>query len=769
MPATFLIFLKRYLALFTINAHIAGASVVVLLIASIAGAVPLENIRVEGNKRIDASTIRSYILVKPGQDLAEGRLNRSLKNLYATGLFRDVTFDQEDGILVVTVRENPVINEVSFEGNKKLSDESLRTEVQLQSRSVYSRGKVQNDVKRLQTLYQRTGRYAALIDPKIIELPQNRVNLVFEINEGSRTDIRRILFIGNNYADDNTLRAVISTKETAWYRLLTSDDTYDPDRLAYDQELLRRYYLSQGFADFESDISLVSLSPDKSSFDIRFQVKEGKRYKVRNVDFDIKLRNLEASALEPLVEVESAEFYDYTLVEQTIDAITDKLGAMGYPFVKVEPDFTKITDKQLIDITFMVGEGPKIFVERIDIKGNVRTLDTVIRREFPIVEGDAFNADSLREAERRIRNLGFFKEVKIDAKPGSTPDQTVIDVQVEEQSTGELSFGAGFSTQESLLGDVRLRERNFLGKGQDVRVQALVSGLRTELDFGFTEPYFLGRNLSAGFDLFRTSRNFDRESSFQEERLGGALRMGYRITNNLRQNWRYGLQNVEIADVDQTASRFIRDQEGEALTSVIGHELFYDRRDNRFLPSEGYYVRLGNEFAGIGGDVNFIRNRIGTGFFTPISGKDWVLSLETDTGYVFGWGDDQVRINDRFFVGGASLRGFQIAGIGPRDLSTDDALGGKLFFTTRTELRFPLGLPEELGITGRAFVDAGSLTDAEEDDSSVDDTGSIRAAAGVGLAWRSPFGPVRIDLAQPFLREEYDVEEFFRFSFGTQF
>ncbi len=743
--------------------------ITLLFVASVINAEPLRGVRIEGNQRIDTTTIRSYVLIKEGEEITQAALDRSLKNLYGTGLFSDVKLRQENGVVAVYISENPVINRVAFEGNAKLKEDTLRSEVQLRPRTVYSRAKVSADVERLQTLYRRTGRYAAVVDPKLIELPQNRVDLVFEISEGERTDIRRVSFVNNKYSADNTLRSVISTKESAWYRLLTADDTYDAERIEYDKELLRRHYLENGFADFEVTNTIVELAPDKSSFDIRFVLNEGKRYKVENVDTKIALRNVSKENVEPLIEVEKGKYYDFTQVESTIEEMTRYLGNLGYPFVKIKPAFNKNTNNQTIDITFNIGEGPKIFIERIDISGNTRTLDEVIRREFQLAEGDAFNADKLRDAERRIRNLGFFEDVKVDVDPGTSPDQATILVEVKEQSTGELSFGAGFSTNESLLGDVRLRESNFLGKGQQVELATVLSSRRTDIDFSFTEPYFLGRNLSAGVDLFRTKLDLQRESSFDEERLGGGLRMGYRINNNLRQSWNYTLRDVEITDVDQNASRFIKDQEGRAITSSVGHELLFDYRDNRFEPTNGYYVRINNDVAGLGGDVKFLRNRIGTGVFYPLYKEEWVIGLESDVGHIFSLNDDEVRINDRFFVGGNSLRGFEIGGIGPRDITTTDSLGGNLFFTTKGELRFPLGLPESLGLTGRAFVDAGTLTDSEDSGSEVRDSGSIRVSAGAGLAWRSPFGPVRIDFAQAVVDEEYDVREFFRFSFGTRF
>jgi outer membrane protein insertion porin family len=727
----------------------------------------IRGIRVEGNQRIEAPTIRSYMVVEIGEPFDPAKLDQSLKNLYATGLFDDVALRREGDELVVTVVENPIINRIAFEGNRRLDDEVLSNEVQLRPRVVYTRSRVQNAVSRILELYRRNGRFAATVEPKVIELDQNRVDLVFEINEGPLTDVSRIVFIGNEAFDDSALRDVIQTREAAWYRFLTSDDTYDPDRLAFDQELLRRFYLARGYADFNVGSAIAELTPDGRNFVITFTVDEGDRYDFGTIDLESRLPDLEPEQLRELITTKSGEVYDADQVEESIVALSEEIGELGYAFVEVEPVPTKHPDERVIDLTYVINEGSRVYIERIDIVGNLRTLDEVIRREFRVDEGDAFNTALLRRSRQRIENLGYFEQVELNTQPGSSPDKTRIEVEVSERSTGELSFGAGFSTSDGPLGDIRLTERNLLGRGQSVRAEFTISARTQQIDFSFTEPYFLDRDLAAGFDLFRRRTDFQSEGSFDQKSLGGTLRASYPLTERWRHGLRFTVRQDEITDVDEDASRFIRDEEGDNLTILVGQDLTYDVRDTRFLPSDGYLIRLEQDVAGLG-DTQFIRHEATGSYYYPFT-PNWVLNLAARGGYIFGYGGENVRLFDRFFLGGQTLRGFKFAGVGPRDITTDDALGGNLLFTTTAEQRFPLGLPEELRMFGRVFVDAGTLTELDVNGPEIADSGSIRASAGIGLSWLSPLGPIAIDLSQAFLKEEEDETEFFRLSFGTRF
>jgi outer membrane protein insertion porin family len=581
------------------------------------------------------------------------------------------------------------------------------------------------------------------------------------------TEIRKITFVGNKKFSDGTLRGVIQTKESAWYRILSATDTYDPDRLTFDGELLRRHYLANGYADFRVISRVAELTPDREGFLVTFTVEEGDRYKFGKIDIETALRNLKPEELGQKVTIKEGDWYNADAVETTVSNLTDTAGSLGYAFVDVRPRARRERDNKIIHITFEIREGPRVFVERINITGNLRTEDRVIRRELTLVEGDAFNTTKLRRSRQNIRNLGYFEKVEVANVPGSSPDKTVINTTVEEKSTGEISFGAGYSTTSGILGDVSIRERNFLGRGQDLRLGVSIGQRQQQVDIRFTEPRFLERQISAGFDVFRTNTDLQRESSYDRETFGGALRMGYRLSDTWRQRWRYVARHDEVTDIDPDASLAIKEQEGSSMTSAISHALNYDVRDSRIQPTDGFMVDFDTEFAGLGGSVHYLKNDLSGAAYFPLL-TNVVGSIGGATGYIFGI-NDEVRIINRFFLGGNTLRGFENAGVGPRDLQTDDALGGQFFYRGTAEVTFPLGLPDEIGIRGRLFVDAGSLSKIDGTIGQETDTGSVRVSTGVGLGWNSPFGPINIDFGYAVLKEEFDKTEIVRFSFGTQF
>jgi outer membrane protein insertion porin family len=753
------------------------------------GGGTVSDIRVVGTQRIEPETVRSYLQLQPGDPWDDEKVNASLKALFATGLFADVRLSRVGNTLVVKVVENPIINRIVFEGNHKLDDKDLNAEIQLRPRVVYTRTRVQNDVKRILDLYRRHGRFGATVEPKIIQLSENRVDLVFEINEGEFTGIRSVNFVGNKAFSESKLRGVIATKESRWYRFLSTNDSYDPDRLTYDRELLRKFYLTEGYADFRVLSAVAELTPERNGFIVTFTVDEGQRYRFGKIRVNIKLKDLPASAVEPLLTVHSGDWYNAEQVEKSISVLTNTLGTRGYAFVEVKPDITRNRTDHTIDITFDVQEGPRVYVERIDIVGNVRTLDKVIRREFQLVEGDAFNTEKMQRSQQRIKSLGFFKKVEVTNAPGSAPDKTVVTVEVEEQSTGELSLGLGFSTSDGPLADINIRERNFLGRGQDLRVGAVVSFRSQQIDLSFTEPYFLDKNIAAGFDIFEiktspTSSFFSGVTPpYQQFSYGGALRAGYQITDNLRQTLTYTGRSDTIENVQSNASLFIALQAGTHITSQIGQVLLYDRRDDRLDPTSGYFASVGNDFAGVGFGVDFFRSKVNFGYYYSVA-PDWVLSFTGEAGDINGWNGQQVLLQDRFFVGGDNLRGFQNAGIGPRDSVSDDALGGQKYYVGSVTLGVPLGLPKELGLSGRIFSDFGSLyqlsptqlvlTPAQLATTGgvqpmVEQSSAIRVSAGIGVSWKSPVGPVRLDLAIPLKKASFDQTQFFRVSFGTKF
>jgi outer membrane protein insertion porin family len=727
----------------------------------------VREILVEGTNRIEFETVVSYLGIKVGDPFDTERMDESLKSLFATGLFSDVVLRREGDALVIRVVENPIINRVAFEGNNKIGDDDLVAEVQLRARVVYTRTKVQNDVKRILDIYRAGGRFAATVDPKVITLPENRVDLVFEISEGDVTGIRRISFIGNRVFDDSDLRSVIQTKESAFWRILTTDDTYDPDRVEFDKELLRKFYLKEGYADFRVVSAVAELTPDREDFFVTFTLEEGERYKFGAIAITSKIRNLDTAPFLSELRTAEEDWYDTELIEQTIDKLTAEAGTLGYAFVEVRPLIVRRDGERIIDVTFEIREGPRVFVERIEIKGNDRTRDEVVRREMRLAEGDAFNTSKVRLSRRRIRNLGFFETVEVDNVPGSSPDRTVVQVEVEERSTGQLSLGAGFSSDEGVLGNFSIRESNFMGRGQDVSLAFTLSQRTQEVDVSFTEPYFLGRNLSAGIDLFRISRSFDEEGSFDQRSTGGRLRSGYAIAEFLRQQWTYTLKKDSVRNVSSDASIIIRREQGDTVKSSIGQGLIYDVRNDRFLPTEGYFAKLETTFAGLGGAVRFVQTKVSAAtYYTPF--RDITFSVSGRAGHITGINDD-IRVSDRFFVGGDQFRGFAFGGVGPRDRVTDDALGANIFYTGTAEMSFPVGLPKEFGIRGRIFGEAGSAFGIDASDPVILDENSLRFSAGVGISWKSPFGPVRADIAIALKKESFDDLQIFHFNFGTRF
>jgi outer membrane protein insertion porin family len=785
-----------------LNALLAVAALVSALVVSLAATATEHDtpvgafdivaaIRIEGAQRIEKETILSYMLIRPGDPFDPARMDRSLKSLFATGLFSDVALRREVEILVVRVVENPVINRIAFEGNRKLTDDDLAAEVQLRSRIVYTRTKVQSDVRRILELYRRSGRFGATVSPKAITLPQNRVDIVFEIAEGETTDIERIVFIGNRHFSDGELREVIITSESTWWNVITSNDSYDPDRLTFDRELLRRFYLSKGYADFRIISAVAELSPDRSGFYITFTVDEGDRYRFGKADVVSSIKNLPPEALLGHIAYEEGDWYNANKIEATINALTDEVGVLGFAFVEIRPDVQRDPDTRTMTIIFEIREGPRVYVERIDIVGNTRTLDYVIRREIQLVEGDAFNTQKIQISRRRVQNLNFFESSEIESLPGSDTDKTVIRVSVVEQPTGELTLGAGFSTDDGPLASVGISERNFLGRGQNLRANFSISGKTQQIDFGFTQPYFLGYNMVAGVDFFRIDNELGDNDTFSQKSLGGNLRLGYEISEAWRQSWRYTIRQDDITDTDPSLSKLVAG--GESLTSSIGQEITYDTRDNRQFPTEGYFVTMGLDYAGLGGDVKFLKLRASGGFYWAFA-EGWTMTVSGELGAIEGIDGDNVLVQNRFFTGGNNLRGFAPSGIGPRDggcgiaagapvacapgadrlpepPESGDSLGGKYFYTGTVEVGFPLGLPESLGVEGKIFTDFGSLwgIDNTFSDEVVLDSSSIRASVGVGLQIVTPFGPVRIDVAQAVLKENFDETQLIHFSFGTTF
>jgi len=824
--------------------------------------IPLiRQISVIGNERVEPETIASYLAVKTGEPFDPTLLDTSLKNLFRTGLFSDVEFTEQNGVLIVRVVENPIINRIIFEGNKKLDREDMFEEVRIRPRMVFTRAKVRADVKRIMELYRGSGRFAAIIEPKVVQLEQNRVDVVFEIQEGPKTKVSRINFLGNKDFGDGDLRDVLATKEARWWKIFTSNDTFDPDRLAYDQQVLRQHYLNEGYADFRIISAVSELTPDREDFFITFSVEEGEIYTFGTIDVESEIRDVNAALFRSFLLMREGSNYNAEAIERTIESLSNAAGLLGYAFVDVRPQITRDRENRTININFKVLDAPRVYVERINIHGNVRTLDRVVRREFRLQEGDAFNSALVTRSENRLKRLNFFREAEIDQQQGSTPDRIVLDVKVEEQATGELNLGAGFSSLENFIFDFSIRQRNLLGKGQDLRLGLRLSGTRQEIDLGFTEPYFLGRRVAAGFDIFARrvdATNFG--SIFDTKSLGFSLRAGMALNEFWTLSTRYTLRqdNVTTPDsftiaqfnsflsniqnnfanadpdtqqallnqydtnedgtietVDFSAggqaeptidemipfaySRAFQESIGKRYQSIVGYSVGFDTRNSIIRPTRGHSFYFHQDFAGLGGDVRYLRNRVNfDNYWTPWTG--WTFRFGGEAGMILGLGQE-VRLNDKFYIGGPRIRGFDTSGIGPRDFSggsnsATGSLGGTAFYIGRGELFFPLGdMALESGINASAFVDVGSLFRAQDDlaectfslaewdafqaDNTIDfdhstsclagNSPSPRIAIGIGFSWQSPFGPFRIDLAKTLKRQLGDRPQTLQFNVGTTF
>lgn len=741
--------------------------------AAWAQSVVIRDIRVVGNRRVEAETVRSYLRFTVGDRYDAFKVDASLKALFETGLFSDVNIRRKRTIVVVTVVENPIVNRVAFEGNSAVDDKTLASEVQIKPRSIYTRAKVQAAVQRILAVYRRQGRFAARIEPKIIPLAQNRVDLVFEIMEGPNTKVKSINFIGNRAFSDSDLRGVITTTESGILSFLKSTDVYDPDRLNLDRELVRQYYLKNGYADARVISAVADLDPAGEGFFITFTLEEGELYTFGEVRVESAIEGIDIAQMQGLVLSTPGDVYNATSIEKTVERITLAAAEQGVAFARVRPRAQRDEIGRTISVTYVIERGPRIYIERINVFGNTRTRDYVIRREFRLAEGDAYNGLLVNRARKRLLALGFFKKVTVTRSAGSAADRLVLNVSVVEQSTGEISFGAGYSTSEGVIGDIGISERNLMGRGQFLRLKLSGSIERFQLDLNFTEPRFLDRNIAAGFDAFHKEIDYSDESSYKSRRTGGGIRFGFPLGERTWLATRYTILRDEVFDVGTGASLAVAQAEGSAFVSAVGYTLSYDTRNHKRNPTRGVYFTLSQDLAGVGGDVSYIRTIVEGRAYYPIT-KQITLVGRAIGGYIEGFGGDDVRLVDLFYKGGETVRGFDRSGLGPRDASTGDSLGGKLFYGVTAEVRFPIPfIPEEIGLGGAIFADAGSLHDTGDTGTlttaNIQDSSSIRSSVGASLLWNSPVGPLRADFAYVLSSEDFDKEELFRFGASTKF
>ena len=822
-----------------------AATMAAMLASSPAAAQTVSTIQVEGNRRVEIETIRSYFKPGPGGRLDQGAIDDGLKALIATGLFQDVRISNAGGHLLVTVVENPVIGRVAFEGNKKVKDEQLSGEVQSKPRGTFSRPMVQADAEHIAEIYRHNGRYDVHVNPEIIEQPNNRVDLVFEITEGTKTGVKQIEFIGNNAYSSYRLKDIIKTHESNFLSFLGGNDVYDPDRIEADRDLIRRYYLKHGFADVQVVAALTEYDPERKGFLVTFKIEEGQQYRVASVNYASGIATLDGNTLASFSQVYVGSLYNAEALEKSVENMQIEASRRGYAFAVVKPRGDRNFEAHTVSITFAIDEGPRVYIERINVHGNTRTRDYVIRREFDISEGDAYNRALVDRSERRLKNLDFFKSVKITTEPGSSSDRVILNVELEEKSTGDFSISGGYSTTDGALAEVSISERNFLGRGMYAKAAVTYGQYARGVSLSFVEPYLLDYHVAGGLDVFYREQLPNNYISYGTKTIGFSPRLGFSLREDLSLQLRYSLYEQEITlptaldncnnlisggnkpffptpayinqvlgGVDPTgntqagllpgclgdgeSSLPVRQElaNGAAWTSAVGYSLDYNTLDNNKNPTDGLLIDWKQDFAGLGGNVSYLKSAIDAKYYTPLV-ADIVGLIHLQGGMLNQVGNNQLRMLDQFQMGPNLVRGFAPNGIGPRDLTFlpytgtgGDALGGTKYWGASAELQMPFWfLPKEVGLKGAVYADAGSLwgyqgptTWAQTGEINglvngnpcrcgmvYDDTNLVRSSVGVGLIWASPFGPLRFDYAIPITKGKYDVVQEFRFGGGTSF
>lgn len=744
-------------------------------------------ILVEGNQRIESRTVLSYLLVRPGDAFDEERIGLSVRALGATGLFADIQIETRGTDLVIRVLENPIINRILFEGNNAVTTERLEEETEAEPRQTFTLSRVEQDVQRILEVYRRAGRFAATVTPQYKVLPQNRADLIFVIDEGPTTGVRSINFIGNEAYPDDRLRREITTRQSRWWRFFEQADNYNPGQVEYDRSQLTEFYTNEGFADFRVISSVAELTPDRRDFYLSFTIDEGQRYSFGELKVQTQLEKLSGERLALFLPMKQGDQFRSKSIQDAIDSLTFAAGIAGYANVQIRPREVRDTVNHTIGITFEVDEGARVYIERIDIQGNTQTLDRVIRREIRVAEGDQYNPVQIDNAKNRIRSLGFFNpdKVEITDEPGSMPDRSVVKVKVEEEATGELAFSAGFSSQDAFLFSASAQQRNFRGRGQFLSARIQTTSRQQDIEFRFTEPKFQDRNLAVGADLFVTQSDYFDIAGFQNSIIGAGGRLLFPLSDTDQLGLRYRLRSddlqLDASVTDCSGDAFSRpslcDQQGERLTSSIGYTVTVNRKNDYLEPTRGFDLNFSQDIAGLGGDVNYLRTELEGSIYHGFA-PGWRLRSRLEAGYIDSWGDEGIRINDRFFKGGNSFRGFDVAGLGPREVQytyateqialapgvapptfsypdiNDDgthavdsagnllyfsaerdsdgnllpatvtpgnALGGKLYAIGSLELSFPLPyVPEEFGLDGAFFFEAGTvglLDEADRDQS----------------------------------------------------
>ncbi|MEL0141995.1 MAG: outer membrane protein assembly factor BamA [Alphaproteobacteria bacterium] len=727
--------------------------------------VRISGIKVTGNRRVAEGTVLSYLPVQIGDVVSQGGLSQSLERLYATNLFKDIKLDIDGSVLTVTIVENPIINRVNIEGNDVITDERLLEVIDVQPRRVYNRQVALDAAAKLLDVYRAGGRFAAVVEPKIIELDENRVDLVFEVDEGPLIKINSIVFSGNQNFSDRALSQAIVSREKRWWAFLTPNDKYDEGRLDYDVRLLRQYYLSRGYADINVSRARGGLLPDRSGFAITFLIDEGVRYKVNNINMTSEIENIDLDSLKSLMAFGNDNWYDVRRLEQGLLDISNQLGAFGYAFVDVTPEIKTDPATGMLDIAVNIGQSRRNFVERIEFVDNTRTLDSVIRREFELVEGDAFNQLKLDRSVRNVRNLGYFSKVDVQNIRGSSADQTITRVTVEEQSTGDFSIGVGYSSLDKTSLTLGINERNFLGTGRRASASISTSDTQTDFVFGLTQPYLFGRDLTGSIEVFKTKSSANNTST---NRTGFDLGARFNAANDVYHRVTYGISTSKITNTSTSATSVTGENGKSLLKSAVSYTIGKDTRDNRFDPTEGFFTEISETLSGVGGDVNFLRSNFRGGYYKPYLFKSLVFGVKGRLGHISGLGDD-VTQSERFFLGGRDVRGFDSNGIGPRDTGSGGAVGGNNIYSGTVEIVSNLGVTKDAGLRWTVFSDFGSVwaTDFPSGVTKPDEQ-AMRSSLGFGILWNTVIGPLSFYWAKPLAEQSHDNTKTFQFSIGTR-
>jgi outer membrane protein insertion porin family len=742
----------------------------------------IKNIVIEGNERTEDSTILSYIQFHAGGNFTQQKSEESLRALYGTGLFSDVNITLHGQTVKIKLIENPIINKIVFEGNDAIKSETLLSEIYLKSRMVLSKAKIQNDTNRIVELYNKSGRFGVVVNPQIIELSQNRVNLVFEIKEGKKAKISKILFIGNKHFSSSKLQSIIMSKEHKFYNFFANTDHYDADLVEHDKLLLTRFYNSQGYANFRITSATADIIPAKNVFYITFSIEEGDKYKFGHMSVESQIPQVNTDFLREKISTKEGETFNSNLIEETTEKMLKLLANHGYPFVNIDPVYDIDETNKTINIKYVIGQARKVYIGKINIRGNLKTYDEVIRREFRIAEGDPYNEFLLNRSEQRINNLDFFSKVSVKPQRTDRPDIVDINVDVEEKSTASLKLSVGYSTTDGIFGMIGLTEKNFVGKGQELSAGITKSASSFGANVGFTEPYFMNQNLSAGFELFTSSQNNNKSNwgassnslGYNKSSTGGLVNFGYEIMEYLYHNFGYTLEQNKINGIPANAPVYIKEQSGTRYASILNQGFAYDRTDNQIVPKSGYLLKLNQSLAGLGGNSKYIKNVLSASYYYPLMKETVTLKVAGSAGTINSLGQS-IKVDENFYLGDASFRGFEYGGIGPRDKTTQDALGGTMFYKGTTELTFPLGLPEEFDVSGAVFSDFGNVWNIDLKKNSAYSSNqyynskSIRASAGIGFLWITKMGPLRIDFAKAVKREKFDKTQLIHFSFSTNF